>query len=617
MTGSESVSSAGKAHRRVFALGWVLFAAVVALVWYTAPRGFDLLDSGCYYLEYAFPDDSADTHTSYRYFAAPIYSVVGGDIVAFRWVSWVGLWASVAVLGWGWLLLSRQLERQSGTWELGYGGLLLVVLHASSAMYTIKPAALTYNSLNLIAVNAALGFFCAALAGLGDSGPRATLRPLLFAGVAFSTAAVDFFIKPTTSAFLLVSLLVFPLVAPTVPGPWKKRLIFSALAAALLGSLGMFAMLGGVDGITTRFASLIGILKNSAYMDVLLTRTLREFGELRDFLKSDLPLMLGVLFAGGLAAACLWGRQRAQELVAAATGAAVVILWIHRVVDAGLWKGSHQLYMHGYVARSYLSLLLAALVALGVSWVAQRRWREPSGDVRSTITLSLLFCLLVATPFAGAFGSTTSVYLNGALYASSWTLALLVVLGRLASWWRTPWVYAATFLPLAGVSVAQLFHGQVMMPYMVTRPLWEHTVPVKFGLAESELLVDPETAGYIEKTRSVLLANGFSKGDDIFCFFNVPGLVYAVGGRSPVIPWYFGRIYVGDPVEEYYMRRAGPDRVRKAWLITQDDVRKFSDHFHKGGIAFPDGYERLAQFNSPFTALDIGIWKPRDPVAAP
>jgi hypothetical protein len=131
------------------------------------------------------------------------------------------------------------------------------------------------------------------------------------------------------------------------------------------------------------------------------------------------------------------------------------------------------------------------------------------------------------------------------------------------------------------------------------------------GSPGTALLLDDENSRFLNETRQLLEAHAFQPGDDVFAFFNMPGLVYAVGGRSPVIPWYFGRIYVGNGVEASYMQAAGADRRQRAFLITQDDLFRFRDHFHQGGIDFPEGYELIGSLVNPNTALPVKIWKPR------
>jgi hypothetical protein len=271
-----------------------------------------------------------------------------------------------------------------------------------------------------------------------------------------------------------------------------------------------------------------------------------------------------------------------------------------------LWRGSHGLYAEGIVARLYLGAALIGALLLLLTWCV----RANSGPSGKTVKLVLWLVFLV-TPFFGAYGSTTSVYLNGALYAICWTSALLLVALEIAHAWDAAIVLRFTTIPIAMYAAAQLFHGQVVLPYMSTVPLWQENTPTQIGPNGSVVQVNAAASACINETRRILTEHGFNSGDDIFCFFNVPGLVYAVGGVSPVIPWYFGRIYVGNPVEEIHMQAAGEDRRRKAFIITQADVLQFRDHFHRGGFNFPENYEEIGSLKNPQSGLPLRIWKPR------
>ena len=76
-----------------------------------------------------------------------------------------------------------------------------------------------------------------------------------------------------------------------------------------------------------------------------------------------------------------------------------------------------------------------------------------------------------------------------------------------------------------------------------------------------------------------------------------------------MIPWYFGRIYGGDKIEETYMLRAGDERRQHAWIITQADATLFKEHYRRGGLDFPDHYTIIGELTNPSTAMDIKIWK--------
>ncbi len=529
-------------------------------------------------------------------------------MTGFRLLSWAFVWLSAVVFGWG---LLRHFQMLFPAARFRWPVFVALALLASAAVYTIKPAALTYNSLNFVAVCIALGLFLSGVARLIAPPSSPSWRGVVEIALAAAVATVDVLVKPTTAVYVLACIGGYCAVCPALPWQAKKRLGLVAVAAGGVGLVAMIVVVGGIGGFMTRVSTLTSILQNRSFMEELNTRTVREFGEIGTFLLGDLRHAAIALGVGGLLVACLRRSEINARRTAVVVGGVAWALWLYATVRAGLWRGSHGLYFEGIVARLYLGAALLTGAAAVVSWAvipAASRQRMSGGQ---PLLKLLVWGILMTVPFAGAYGSTTSVYLNGALYSICWLAAALLAVAELMRVWGTRLIFPAVAVPMAVYAVAQLVHGQIIMPYMYPRPLWENTVPTAIGAEGNELLVDPDTSQVITTTREILTRHGFKAGDDIFCFFNVPGLVYAVGGRSPVIPWYFGRIYVGNPVEEYHMQAAGPERRANAWIITQADVEQFREHFVRGGINFPEGYEQIGTLKNHQSGLPLGIWKPR------
>lgn len=595
--------------QRVFV--WGCFALTVGIAAWAAPRGFDFIDTGCYFLEYKFPADVADTHTTYHLVARPFFLLVGENITAFRCLSWILVWASALLFAWGWRRhLNTLYERENA--PISLGTVLGMMLLASAANYTIKPAALTYNSLNFVGMAVALGLFFDGTARLMRREKTDAWLGIGEIAAGALAATVDILIKPTTAVFLVAAIVGYCLVSNEISLRMKKRLAGVAVAAGLAGVAAMVVFVGGIGPFLERIRTLVSIADNHAYMDELYARVWREFGELGAFLVHDLKYVAAAMVVGAITLLALRKRKDAFAKTAVVFGAIIFALWLHGTIAAKLWRGSHQLYFDGVVARLYLGAALTASAMALLSFLVVPPELRPAKAQRHAWPKILLWLLLVLTPFAGAFGTTTSIYLNGALYSVCWLAALFLALAELGALWRTRLLLPFATVPLAVYAVAQLFHGQIYMPYMNPRPLWEQTVPTVVGSKNSKVLLDQPASDFINQTRTILVEHGFKPGDDIFCFFNIPGLVYAVGGRSPIIPWYFGRIYVNNPVEEYYMQAAGPERRAHAWIITQADVAQFHDHFVRGGINFPDGYEEIGgPLVNPQSGLPVRIWKPR------
>jgi hypothetical protein len=468
------------------------------------------------------------------------------------------------------------------------------------ATYTPVPAALTYNSLNSILL--VLG--CALL--LDGAGRIVSAEPgdrrfaVIELAAACAVAAVQLFIKPPTAILFGGGVFGFLLLSPAIGARLKQRVLLLACGAVALGLAAFLLVLGSWTAFTARFATFFSISKNSAFTGELLTRLAKNSSDLAVMLAHDLRWVGPLLLVLGVAA-----RFVPTPIRRALTQwgfAAVIALWLVLLLSAKIWHGAHLFYAEAAVTRLWFEAVLITGFATLLTMEKPQNWRL-------TLHSVLLWALLVILPFAGAFGSTNPIYLNSSLQAPLWFAAATLPLlagGRLG-------LISTGLLLVAcsGIATAQLFNGQIAHPYSMTSDLRTQTTPTSIGQSGSVLLLDAPNAHFIQATQEILKKNGFQPGGDIFAFFNLPGLVYAVGGRSPVIPWYFGRIYVNNPVEEIYIRNAGALRRARAWVITQADAPGFRQHYLNADLNFPDGYVEVGILKNPATAMDIRIWKPR------
>jgi hypothetical protein len=366
--------------------------------------------------------------------------------------------------------------------------------------------------------------------------------------------------------------------------------------------------------LTQRLTNLLNISQNTAYKSALLARTAGEFRDLGRFLCSDLEPAVAVLALGFVAVAVVRRKRGDTRWLARFTCILAGAAWLAVTVHEQFWQGGHLYYSRAAIARFYLEAIALCGSASALLDFAEHSEQEPRQLIRGIKPHAAILCLmLIALPFAGSFGTTNPIYLNAAFQAPCWAAALSILLISASRRCGSSVVASIVLLPLGAMATAQFINGHVLHPYALRTNLFEQNTSTSIGSPATELLLDAPTSAFISDTRKILEANGFKPGDDIFAFFNLPGLVFAVGGRSPIIPWYFGRIYGGDTIEESYMNMAGDIRRQHAWIITQADVTVFRDHFRRGGLDFPDGYSVVGELTNPVNGLAIRIWKRRTP----
>ena len=551
--------------------GWFLVSVLGALavlgaaiaIW-ASRRGFDLIDGGYYYLTYKFPADVADTHTSFHLIAGMIFRGLGENIVAFRLTSWALALGSAGILG---VALVSYLRRAhpGQTAQLPTAAVCFSAVISAFAIYTPVPAALTYNSLNSILLVLGSALLLDGAGRIISADPSDRRFALIELAAVGAVAAVQLFIKPTTAILFGGAVFGFLVFSPAIAARLKQRVLLLAGGAVVLGLAAFLLVLGSWTAFTARFATFFSISKNAAFIGELLTRLAKDSADLAGLMARDLRWVGPLLLVLGVAARFV--QPPIRRTFTRWCFAAVIALWIGQLLSAQIWHGAHLYYAEAAVTRLWLEAVLITGLATFLTAEKPQNWRL-------TIHSVLLWAILVMLPFAGAFGTTNPLYLNSSLQAPLWFAAAALPLlagGRLG-------LFSTGVLLVAcsGIATAQLFNGQI-----------------------------------VQATQEILKKNGFQPGGDIFAFFNLPGLVYAVGGRSPVIPWYFGRIYVNNPVEEIYIRNAGAQRRAQAWVITQADAPDFRQHYLNADFNFPDGYLEVGTLKNPATAMDIRIWKPR------
>jgi hypothetical protein len=138
--------------------------------------------------------------------------------------------------------------------------------------------------------------------------------------------------------------------------------------------------------------------------------------------------------------------------------------------------------------------------------------------------------------------------------------------------------------------------------------LTEQKVPTAVGAPPTTILLDEASHTFIEETRSSLQHSGFRAGDDIIALFDMPGLVFAVGGTSPGSPWYFG-VPSKTEANSYFLKAVAPLRAKAAFIMTKGDPGKATLLLQQAKLNFPSGYVLVGSVMTPYTKEKIDIWR--------
>ncbi len=547
-------------------------------------RGFDFTDTGFYLLTTAFPDGVRLRMSFFDYFNQPLYALAGERVGGLRLTAILLLYAtSVLTI----VFTGRYLDDPRQRRLFFAISPLLLIAALLSVLYLPTPA---YNFWGLVALQFAwMGLW------LWVRRPLKGREAAVAAGLLGLGAALLLGARPTTIAGLLLIFLVATVLRGGLP-PKPLLWLLSGLAAVLPVGLYLLA-LAHANGLTLTGMVEAGDLAlhwKAVTNPAPLELTAYISASARLFAEAALLLFAFWICLGG--AAVFGWRTQNQRLVAGW----VALAWIVGTGSA-LWLTQRNPHLMGTIAVQFFLMSAATLLNSetpdGVTAASQRRvW------IGAGIAISLLVI--------ASFGTNVEYSLISGMAYFFGCMAVLLLLTRPQ---RRGWLQALLLSAFFLANIAAVYHG-LRVPRREDVPRWAMTAPVEIRQGRDEILVSPAMATYIADFTRTADEAGFQPGTPVMDFTgHRPGLVYAMGGRSPAYAWFLGGYPGSTAAVDSLLERWSAEDLRRAWLITAegDALRALpTSLLNEHGLAFPAGYERLGTFRDPIADETYVLWKP-------
>jgi hypothetical protein len=210
-------------------------------------------------------------------------------------------------------------------------------------------------------------------------------------------------------------------------------------------------------------------------------------------------------------------------------------------------------------------------------------------------------------PWAATLGTSSAVRSQLVFY-----IGLSAFIGIFAISMAAKWnILAVTLASCAGLyTTYSAIELGLATPYRLAAPVAAQLVPTEIGWG-SVLKVDSKTSEFVSALRKAAAQSGFCQGDmAIDLSGSLPGTVFAIGGRMPVFPWLFaGYPFTADFAREY-LRRLGPTRLARAWLVTSDTPNSLSiQELRSFGVNF-SAYRLVADLPYPIDGASVKLYAP-------
>lgn len=605
----------GLATRVADAAAAIITLAVLAWLLWASGRGLDLTDEGFYLLTARHPEDVVMMPTVFHHVTSWLLWATGGSVAALRIIGVLGTAAAGAVLADAALAVSG--ARRS--W-------LAVSLVTTSALVAYAWLLLTpsYNTYNGWAVAGATACSLRALAAMRTQ-ERTRWRAWMFGCGLF--LGFMFFVKFPTAAAMGALVTVAIAAWPGL----SRRERAAAFAWVAMGAAGAAAIIfitlvsprgwwreviAGLDS-TTRLGAGHGLSGIGRYARELWAHVIVGT-------RPVIWLLWGLGFASAvmLAAASNVQTRRAARV---ALWLVIVAAAVRSTLVTIAWAAPPMMSEYARldpfpfgVARFHLHWLMLVMAIAAGAWLGARFRRTKiraadsarSADVNRQRLIAGL--LLAGGTVAAAFGTANPIYLNFMLALGSWSALMILAVRYASATLDWPGASNATMLTVLTLAATQIAGGTVTAPYGLNEGLLRQTVDTSIGSPPSRMSLDPDTHRLVVDLQRLAGSCGFREGDDLLAFYNMPGLVYAMGGRSPGLAWYTSGLPGSRVVNEQGLEVAGAARVARAFILQTPDAMPWLGTLARLGIDFPARYAYCGTVIRRLRGLtfELKLWRP-------
>jgi hypothetical protein len=327
-------------------------------------------------------------------------------------------------------------------------------------------------------------------------------------------------------------------------------------------------------------------------------------------LPRDLLAGTGGLIVAAFAALLLLSRRcRADSGTIAAAAALIFTGASLALAFEGRWVGGGS----GYVVLATVgcSLVVCAVPLAVAAYVVERRHLPRPGSVWLRGAAVAAFLVLFAAAYAFGSGNGFYIQLNGGL-ALLFGAALLLVCA---------FIDLPDNVAVAGLlSVVMALGGANVLdsardsPYRA-KAMDEQTEPRSFGPHGSRMLLDPQTAGYLDELRSSAAASGFRAGMPMLDFtYYAASALYDLDALVPhsLIPTVGAYVATND-LARWSIGQLEPEIWHDAWLLTAPENPAAPDPSIVSllGRSFPEDYELVTELRWWQRDELQQLWRPR------
>jgi hypothetical protein len=150
-------------------------------------------------------------------------------------------------------------------------------------------------------------------------------------------------------------------------------------------------------------------------------------------------------------------------------------------------------------------------------------------------------------------------------------------------------------LLLSAVTIFRFVNGYVYHPYFLCDSLLSQNYDASRLPSLKGIRLSRPALEFLTAVSDLLRQGGFQRGDQIIGLYDLPGVVYAVGGNAPVVAWLFPSKEFEKFRPTWFHDIAAKAKPRLFLLTSWDLAPKTIASLQKAGIDFPKDFSLLGK----------------------
>ncbi|MDM8561944.1 hypothetical protein QUF54_01155 [Candidatus Marithioploca araucensis] len=586
------------------ALLLLVLTSVLGILLWGIDKGFDITDEGFAMLLYQYPQEYTFTGLTFHILGSKLFAWLEPGIITYRFLRLIFSIFVPMVFSWGFWVWLRKNNFVQNDSPVNFITLSIFLILGCLAYYASSSYIASYNAINGHLILIATGML---LFILSDEQIFPAKKLLLISvGIII---ALQFFVKFSSAISFLIVFVPLLLV-------YFRRLmiIVYLVIGIMIGGLLYFLFFQDYSSWLSGSVESIKLASTTdTYNPIhLLSQYVSYFSRVSQHLiLAFLPLFIGLFLSVRLLLA-YQAHQLSKEhyILNILIGAAIFLygFFIYQGYHLELFKGSrlHSIYWEKSAHIYFVVLFACLIVLLALLW----------NNIRGLFSIDKLnrlgvILLLIAIPFIGMVGTNNVSSTAFMPYLTAWFALIVIFVLYLNRCVKTPLISSILIITIAFIVLSKTIDGVIYSHYRLADIRINQTETVEGLKALEGIKVDSQTKQFFEKLNHIIKKKtDFKEGDPILAAYDMPGIVYALGGISPGRAWYL--------VEKKSFQKSNCEALSRSklsnldrtlllvqWKMYQEFDICMKQNFKKWGIS---SMKKVGEIKSPYTHQVVQIF---------